>query len=115
MAQVDVRVGAEVTTSDGHKIGKVIEVLTNEFFVEEGALIKHPRAFKYDAVAQATPDRVTLSLDHDTVKGTWNEVTLTDAHGRDRHVTQVGVPRQIPTYDELQTTTGGPPTGEEEV
>jgi uncharacterized protein YrrD len=115
MANHDIYEGTEVYTSDGHKIGKVSEVLTNEFFVEEGALIKHTRAFHYDAVGTATPDRVTLTLDHDAVKGTWNEVTLQDKHGRDRHVTQVGVPRTIPTYDEIQTTTGGPPTGEEAV
>ncbi|MBA3826562.1 MAG: hypothetical protein H0X24_22010, partial [Ktedonobacterales bacterium] len=96
--------GAEVYTSDGHKIGKVIEVLTNEFFVEEGTLIKHTRAFRYDALGTVTPERVTLTLDRDSVKGTWNEVTLQDKHGRDRHVIQVGVPHQIPTYDELQTT-----------
>ncbi len=115
MANPTIHEGTEVYTSDGHKIGKVIEVLTNEFFVEEGALIKHTRAFRYDVVSQVTPERVTLTLAQDGVKGTWNEVTLQDRHGRDRHVTQVGVPRQVPTYDELQTTTGGPPTGEEEV
>ena len=115
MANLSIQEGAEVYSSDGHKFGKVIEALNVEFLVEEGALVKHTRSFQYDAVAKSAPDRVDLTLDADTIKGTWNEVTLQDQHGRDRHVTQVGTPRRVPTYDEVQTTTGGPPTGENDV
>jgi sporulation protein YlmC with PRC-barrel domain len=115
MANPTIQDGAEVYTSDGHKLGKVIEVLSGEFLVEEGALVKHTRSFQYDAVDKSAPDRVDLTMDADAVKAKWNEVTLRDKHGRDRHVVQVGVPHQVPTYDEIQTTTGGPPTGESEV
>jgi hypothetical protein len=111
-----VHLGAHVFTSDGHAAGTVIEVLTDEFIVEEGALVKHAYSYRYDAVASATPERVDLTWDNTALRQTWNILTLRDAHGRDRHVTQVGVAptKIVPTYDEVQTTTGGPPTGEEE-
>lgn len=112
-----VQKGAQVFSKDGHAVGHVIEVLTDEFIVEEGRFNKHLFAFRYDAVQLAVADRVDLTYDQAAIKGTWNVVSLRDAKGTDRHVTQVGIApsRNVPTYDEVQTTTGGPPTGEADI
>ena len=112
-----IQLGAQVFSKDGHAVGKVIEVLTDEFLIEEGHLVKHVLAFRYAGVQQATDTRVDLVDDLATIKETGNVVTLRDAHGHDRHVTQVGITptHTVPTYDEVQTTTGGPPTGEADV
>ena len=107
----DIVTGATVVTADGHTIGKVIEATSEEFIVQEG---KHEWAFHYDAVGTATPHQVVVTFGQAALKGEWNTVNLRDAHGRERSVIQVGVPRtnRVPYYDEVQTTTGGPPTGE---
>lgn len=113
----EVRTGASVYTSDGHAVGQVGEVTSAELFVEERGFLHHTtRSFLLSAVQAATPDRVDLALDAAALKQDWNVMTLRDAQGRDRHVTQVGRPPvfRVPTYDEEQTTTGGPPTGEED-
>ena len=112
----DITIGAAVTTADGKAIGKVIEVLTGEFIVEDGHLVKHLRAFHYSDIGTATPQHVVLTLGKDAIEGDWNIVTQRNAKGQDRHVVQVGTPRtnNVPYYDEVQTTTGGPPTGEAE-
>ena len=109
-----IHLGASVFTKDGHDVGKVVEVLTDEFLVEAGHMGKHTLAFRYAAVQQATDTRIDLAEDLAALKGKWNVISLRDAHGRDRHVTQVGIAptHTVPTYDEVQTTTGGPPTGE---
>ncbi len=108
-------IGAHVFSSDGHDLGTVREVTTAELLVTSGGLIKHTLSFRLTDVSRVTPDRVDLALDNAAiVHGTWNVVTLRDERGHDQHITQVGVPptHTVPTYDEEQTTTGGPPTGE---
>jgi hypothetical protein len=115
MADLSIHEGAPVYTSDGHEVGKVTEVLTNEFIVTGGGLFhKREYLFRDDLVQAATPQRIDLKVDRDLVTGTWNTLTLRDKRGRDRPVVQVGVPRTVPQYDESQTTTGGPPTDEAE-
>jgi hypothetical protein len=109
------QVGAHVTSSDGHDLGTISEVTTDEIFVLTGHVLKRTMSFRRSDIARATPQHVTIALDNATiVHGTWNVVTLRDVHGRDRHITQVGVAPvvSVPQYDESQTTTGGPPTGE---
>jgi hypothetical protein len=115
--QQAIHIGAQVFTSDGHEVGKVIETLTTEFLVEGGHLVKHFFAFQYAAAQKATPERVDLTWTEVDLKQTWNVLALRDKHGREQHVTQVGIApsRKVPTYDEVQTTTGGPPSGEEDV
>ncbi len=106
--------GAQVYSADGHHVGKVIELLTDEFIVASGLLGRHWSAFRYDAVKAATPERVDLTLDKSTLDQPWSEVELRDQHGHPHLVVQVGVPRtaRVPFYDGVQTTTGGPPEGE---
>ncbi|HKD76534.1 MAG TPA: hypothetical protein VKB76_13610 [Ktedonobacterales bacterium] len=106
--------GAQVYSADGHHVGKVIELLTDEFIVAAGLLGRQWSAFRHDAVKAATPDRVDLALAKDAIDQPWNEVELRDQHGHPRLVVQVGVPRaaSVPFYDGVQTTTGGPPSGE---
>jgi hypothetical protein len=112
MADLHIVEGAPVFTSDGHEVGTVVEALTDEFVVESGHLKKHAYLFRNDLVQQATPQRIDLKVDSALVQGRWNTLSLRDKHGRERPVTQVGVPYTVPQYDESQTTTGGPPTGE---
>ncbi len=110
-----IHLNAVVFTADGHQVGKVVESLQHEFFVEEHHLLHNTTwSFTLAMVKVATAERVDLTVAHDELHSTWNEVTLRDSHGRDRHVIQVGRPRVnvVPTYDEVQTTAGGPPTGE---
>lgn len=110
----DIHVGAQVFTADGHDAGKVIEALTDEFIVEAGHLRKHSYMFQFDAIKSVTPQRIDLTFNQDALAQPWNEITLTDAHGHHRHVIQVGTAptARVPHYDQVQTTTGGPPTGE---
>ncbi len=106
---------AIVYTADGHQVGKVVESLQHEFFVEEHHLL-HSQTWSFTTamVREATATRIDVTVSRDDLHATWNQVTLQDSHGRDRHVIQVGRPRVnvVPTYDEVQTTAGGPPTGE---
>lgn len=115
MSPPEVRVGAHVFTSDHRDLGVVTEVTNTECFVEQHGLLHHQtRSLLLSDVRSATADRVEVAPDGATVDQRWNVITLQDAHGRDRHVIQVGRPPSavVPTYDEVQTTTGGPPTGE---
>jgi hypothetical protein len=110
----EIHTGAQVATADGHDLGKVTAVYSEEFVATEGGLRKHSRSFLPGAVASATPDKVTLNLDAATVNQRWNIATLINEQGREYHVFQVGreAHAAVPYYDEVQTTTGGPPTGE---
>jgi hypothetical protein len=115
MADLHIVEGAPVYTSDGHEVGAVTEALSDEFVVEGGGHFKkHLYLFRNDLVQQATPQRIDLKVDNDLMQGRWNTLSLRDKHGRERPVTQVGVPYTVPQYDEVQTTTGGPPDGEAE-
>ncbi len=110
-----IHLNAVVFTADGHQVGKVVESLQHEFFVEEHHLLHSTTwSFLLTMVKMATTERVDLTVARDELQSTWNLVTLQDSHGRDRHVIQVGRPRVtvVPTYDEVQTTAGGPPIGE---
>jgi len=115
MAMAEIHEGAQVYSSDGHEVGKVIEALTNEFVVQGGTLLhKHMYLLRNDMVQQATPQRVDLNVAKDYIDTKWHTLSLRDKHGQERPVSQVGVAPSIPQYDESQTTTGGPPTGEAE-
>lgn len=110
-------VGAEVFTSDGHALGRVTEVMTHEFLVEGGRLLKIFRLFPRDSVTAATDTRVDVTFDQEALRQSWHTITMLDHSGRERHVAQIGTPpgTGIPTYDEVQTTTGGPLTDESDV
>ncbi len=112
-----VQPGAKVFTADGHAVGAVIEVLSQEFLTEEQGLFNHQlRSFLYEMIGQVSPDRVDLTIQSAVVSQHWNEITMTNVHQRNLHVVQVGRAPvlSVPLYDEAQTTTGGPPTGESE-
>lgn len=115
MQMHDIQTGAQVFSADGHDAGKVTTVYTEEFEVGQQHGQRHARTYRLAAVRAATPTRIDLIFNRQDIEhGNWNEITLTDAQGHDRHVIQVGVAPvfKVPQYDEVQTTTGGPPTGE---
>lgn len=111
----DIHTGTPVYSADGHAEGHVTNVYTEEFEVGQQHGQHHARTYRLAGVRAATPTRIDLSFtQHDIEHGQWNQVTLKDAQGHDRPVIQVGVApvSKLPQYDEVQTTTGGPPTGE---
>lgn len=111
--QPGVTVGAQVYMADEHHVGHVTETFTNEFIVQEGS--HRYWSFRYSDVASVLADRVTMYLGKNALDQQWNVIILTEPqHHHQRHVTQVGLPptHTVPFYDEVQTTTGGPPDGE---
>src|SRR5579875_3300977 len=101
MTMAAIQEGAQVFSSDGHDVGRVIEVLTHEFVVQGGSLLhKHMYLFRNDMVQQATPDRVALNVTKEYIDSKWQTLSLRDKHGKERPVAQVGVPPSVPLYDE---------------
>jgi hypothetical protein len=73
---VAVKEGAEVTSSDGHHVGKVEEVLTElkrgqitHFRIAKGTLNKEIRMIPVEWVKRMDPEELTLAVSENTVEG----------------------------------------------
>ena len=76
MAQrMDVRVGMDVKSKDGHRVGKVIGLVEDAFVVEKGIFYSKDYRVPFRAVETIQGDAIHLSLDKDQLqKATLGEV-----------------------------------------
>lgn len=66
MAQrMDVRVGMDVKSKDGHRLGKVIGLGPDAFFVEKGVFYARDYRIPFGAVETIDGDDIRLLLDRD--------------------------------------------------
>jgi hypothetical protein len=66
--------GIDVYGSDGKKVGTVKEVYQDSFLVHKGVFFVHDYYIPYTFVAQATDDRVDLSVSSDQAKNqSWHQ------------------------------------------
>lgn len=83
--------GMTVFTRDSTVAGVIYAVHDDTLIVECGIFIKYLCSFSIQDIACITPSRVELRRSANELHGEWNVVAFTDAQGKVRHITQVGV------------------------
>jgi hypothetical protein len=82
MAQrMDVRIGMDVKSKDGHRLGKVIGLLADAFVVEKGVFFPKDYRVSFSAVETIDGDDIRLLVDRERLqKASLGEVLGTVSH-----------------------------------
>lgn len=113
----EISIDTQVYTHDHYFIGVITELLAQGFIVQSEEHPKELYEVLHSNIAAVNDVFISITFSKNDLTGKWNVLTIQDKHGKHRHLHQLGIPAtsSVPYYDEVQTTTGGPISGESDV